>query len=695
MISTAEVARAGSEYPLLDRDLSWISFNGRVLQEAMEPSVPLFERLGFLAIFSSNLDEFFRVRVAGLRSLARLRKQRPGFDPVALLRSIHDTVHAQQEAFGAYFREHIVPELERAGILLINDSAVTADQGKFLRAFFEERVRPLLRPVLLDDGAALHLEDRAIYLVVELWPDTASSTDGQQPLYAMVPLPSPPLPRFVMLPADGDRRTVLFLDDVIRYNLAHVFPRFRVGATCAVKLSRDAELNFEKEFSGNVVSAMRNSLRKRATGTPSRLLYDLHAPPALVAIVKERFGLAQEDMMMGGRYHNLHDLRDFPRTDNAALFYPEWPPLAHPQLGRSASLIDAIAERDHAIFFPYQSYDSVVHFLREAATDPAVDSISLTVYRVSHDSPLLGALLDAAERGKKVRVFVEVQARFDEAANLDWAARMEAAGVITIYSIPGIKVHAKLALVTRREAGATRRYCYVGTGNFNERTATRYTDIGLFTADPRITIDVDTVFRHLAGEQPAPIFQHLLVAPYTLRKSLYRLIDAEIAAAAAGRPAGITLKMNALEDEDIIVRLYHASRAGVPIRLVVRGICRMIPGQPALSETAQARSIVDRYLEHSRIYVFHNGGSEKVFIGSADWMTRNLSHRVEVVVPLYDAEVRRQVRAVLDLQLSDDVKARIIDASCSNRYVPRVHGGSIRAQQATREFFVRLGEENR
>jgi polyphosphate kinase len=692
-----EVGVERAAYPFMDRELSWLSFNGRVLQEAMDPNVPLFERLNFLAIFSSNLDEFFRVRVASLRSLTRLKKKKVrklSLNPARLLREIHRVVHDQQQAFGECFRGQILPELERAGIRLVSESGITAAQAEFLRTFFAAHVRPLLNPVLLDEGDAPHLADRTIYLVVELWPIEWRSAATDTPRYGLVQVPSPPLDRFVSLPAERDCHAVLFLDDVMRCNLPELFPDFDVGNAYAIKLSRDAELNFDDEFSGDVAAAIRKSLKKRETGLPSRFLYDPQASYALISSLKDRFGLEDDDLVVGGRYHNLHDLRDFPRCGHEELSYPEWPPLAHPQLERSRSILDAIAERDQVLHFPYQSFDYVTRFLTEAAHDPDVEEIFLTVYRVSRDSPICHAVLNAAGR-KKVRVFFEVQARFDEAANLEWAARMEKAGVTTLYSILGIKVHAKLALVVRREAGKRRLYCYVGTGNFNERTALRYTDVGLLTSDPRITTDVETVFRYLAGEAPAPTFEHLLVAPFNLRAKLYQLIDAEIAAAAHGLPAGITLKLNALEDEDIISRLYDASRAGVPIQLIVRGICCMLVGVEGLSASVHGRSIIDRYLEHSRVYIFSSGGRERVFIASADWMTRNLSHRVEVAVPLYDAEVRRQVRTLVDLQLADNTSARMIDARGSNLYVPRAADPPVRAQQAARDFVTRLAEESR
>jgi polyphosphate kinase len=677
-------------YPLVNRELSWLAFSDRVLQEARDPSVPLFERLTFLAIFSSNLDEFFRVRVAYWRSLLRLKKKRVKQLPVSpsrLLREIHKEVHRQQEMFGETFRGQILPELERHGISLINESAA-APHHDFLAAYFRDSVLPLLRPVMLGHSSTPFLRNRGIYMVVELWPAESITVAAEAPHYALVEVPSPPLDRFVVLPGGGGR-IVMFLDDVIRHNLPLLFPGWEVGGAHAVKLSRDAELHIEDEFSGDLVEAIRKSLEKRETGPPIRFLYDLQASHTMVSYLKDLFGLEDEDLFLGGRYHNLHDLRDFPRFGLTDLSFEPWPPLPHPQLEGASSVLEAVGERDQLVHFPYQSYAYVVRFLTEAAADPDVLEIWLTVYRVSRDSAVLNALLRAAERGKKVRVFVEVQARFDEESNLRWAERLERAGVVTIYSIHGIKVHAKLALVVRREGGARRQYAYLGTGNFNEDTARFYTDFGLLTADARITGEVEQVFHYLAGTEANPRFQHLLVAPFGLRSRCSDLIEQEIAAARDGRAAGIVLKMNGLEDEEIIGKLYEAGRAGVPVQLIVRGICCLVPGIPGLSESIRARSILDRYLEHWRVYVFESGGEERMFLSSADWMRRNLSHRVEVAFPLYDPEVRRHLREALAIQLADNTKARIVDAALRNAYVPG-QDGVVRAQAATREAVRRL-----
>lgn len=680
------------DYTFADRELSWLSFNERVLQEAADPRVPLFERIGFLAIFSSNLDEFFRVRVASLRALLRLKKKkakRLAPNPRKLLRQIHAVVSVQQTRFGKIFQDAILPALREQGIFLVDETAVSEEHHAFLEAYFDTHVRPLLDPRrLAPHGQAVFLEDRTVYLLVEVWPEGDVGLDVQ-PDYHVVRVPSE-LARFVTPPATDGRHEVLFLDDVIRFNLPRLFPGRDPGRAYAVKLSRDADLYLNEVFAGDVVEAIRKSLSKRKTGAPARFLYDLNAPYGLVSFAREIFALEDDDLILGGRYHNLHDLHAFPRFGLDRLAYPRLEGLLHPVLGRASSVLGAVRAGDQVIHPPYQRYDPVVRFLEEAARDPAVEEIWITVYRVSGESAVLQALLDAAEAGKRVRVFLEVKARFDEAANLRWGERLEAAGISTLYSFADLKVHAKLALVGRREGTRVRYYAYLATGNFNEKTARVYCDHGLFTADPRIGEDVRAVFAYLSGENPSPTFRHLLVAPFTLRSALYDRIDREIAHAQAGRPAGMVLKMNSLEDTDIIRKLYEASNAGVPVRLIVRGICRLIPGVPGQSERIDAISIVDRYLEHARVFVFRNGGDDAYFLASADWMHRNLSRRVEVAVPVFDPGIRRQLGRILDLQWADTEKARILDAEMSNRAARATRGGGVRAQVAIREYLAGL-----
>lgn len=648
---------------ILNRELSWLAFNHRVLQEAMDPSVPLFDRLGFLAIFSSNLDEFFRVRVAALRSRAR-----GGGDQEAagLLRRIREVAVQHQEQFGAVFREQIVPALAADGIRLTDGSEAEGAYRDQLRDIFQEEVAPQLQPVVLRPDVSPFLRNRAIYLVVELLQRGSGGAGTVE--YGLVEIPSQRVPRFLSLDVADGSTSVLFLDDLIRLHLGELFPAHEVRAAHAIKISRDAELYLEEELADSVAEAVRRSLRKRESGLPTRFLFDKDAPGEMIEFLKECFGLAQADLVLGGRYHNLHDLHTFPRCGRSALASPPLEVLAHPALDQAGPLLDAVAERDFMVHLPYHSYGYVLRFLQEAAADPRVEELWITLYRVAPESEVVGALVDAARTGKRVTAFIEVQARFDEAANLAWAERLEAAGVRTIYSIPGLKVHAKLVLATLRDGSSQRALACLCTGNFNERTARIYTDHALLTGRPELAEEVGQLFRFLAGETPEPQFHHLLVAPRSLRPGLEALVQREMKHAAAGRAARIVLKMNSLEDPGMIEALYRASAAGVEVELIVRGICCLAAGVPGLSENISARSIVDRYLEHGRIFVFHNGGEELCYLASADWMVRNLSRRVEVAFPILDEQIRQEILDLLRLQLADNTKSRILDPEMQNHY---------------------------
>ncbi len=685
---------SSTEERYVNRELSWLSFNERVLQEAESAAVPLFERLKFLAIFSSNLDEFFRVRVASLRALLSLKKKKGKkrrFNPKRLLREIHDVALAQQERFGKAFREEILPGLVEAGIDLVDELGVPDEYHSTLEDYFIEHVEPLLEPTYLeDDGEPTFLKDHTVYLVVELQPGQDIAVGSSGPRLGLVEVPSPPLPRFISIPASDDRRYVVFLDDVIRHNLARVFPGQVVAGAYAVKVSRDADLYLDDEFDQGLKQAIKKSLKKRDTGIPIRFLYDMRSPHVMVNRLKAALGLQDEDLILGGRYHNLHDLFGFPVGEAAGRQDAPLPPLPHPVLDQAPNLFDVVSEKDRLLHFPYQSYDYAVRLLQEAAADPDVDAIWISLYRVARDSAVVEALIEAARNGKDVSAFVEVQARFDEELNLEWAERMERAGVRTLYGRQGIKVHAKLALIRRREGDASRLYALLATGNFNEKTARIYSDHGLMTADERLTEEVHRVFRILGGEDVEPDFEHLLVAPFHLRNRFNELIDSEIEAARAGRAAGITVKMNSLQDQGMIDRLYEASTAGVPIQLVIRGICCIRPGVSSLSENIDGRSIVDRFLEHSRIYLFHAGGAEVLYLSSADWMTRNLSRRVEVAFPIYDPDARAQLLHVLSLQLADNTKARIIDAEQGNRFVTAAGRPAVRSQIDTYRYLEEL-----
>lgn len=677
------------EYRYADRELSWLSFNARVLQEAADPSVPLLERVKFLAIYSSNLDEFFRVRVARLRSLADVDDGEAAASRFAhRLWEIRRMVTAQQERFGRIYRQGILPDLARHGLHILDDRSVDATQRDHACAYFTETLRPHIDPVFLDPDATEpevpFLENNTLYLVATLWP---LHVPAAHPRYVLVRVPAPPVHRFVEVPSE-DGRAFLFLDDVVRLGLPDLLPAYELGTAYAVKLSRDAELYLGDETEGDLVAKIRENLARRKTGPPCRFLYDPAMPFALSALLKTRLALADEDMVLGGRYHNFSDFLGFPpHADRGAdvewrgLYFEPLPPLDHPDLEDAPSILAAIAEQDHLLHFPYQRYDYVLRFLDEAARDEAVEAIWITLYRVAPDSGVTQALLEAARRGKRVVAFVEVKARFDEAPNLRWAQKLEAAGVHVLYSMPDIKVHTKIALVSRREGDGARLYAYLGTGNFNERTARIYADHALLTADPRLTREVRAVFGYLCGETETAVFEHLLVAPFTLRKGLYRLIDAEVAHARAGRRGALVAKMNAVEDEDVIDRLYAAIEAGVDVRLVVRGICRLVPEEEG-EQRPLVTSIVGRFLEHARIYRFHDDGNDHLYLASADWMTRNLSRRVEVAFPIYDDRLRRELDDILDLQLRDNTKARRLDTAQRNDY-HRPAGPPVHAQADT------------
>lgn len=662
-----------------NREISWLSFNERVLQEAADRRLPLFERLNFLAIYSSNLDEFFRVRVASMRSLMRLKRKsinKLDFNPGRLVKQITQIVTQQQERFGAILGNELLPALKEEGIHLLTEREVDEDQAAFLRSFFRETVQPLLQPAPLEDvGSAFFVKNRSIYLVTEFWGE-----EEYEPEYRLLEVPGS-LNRFVELPGAPPDRYVMFLDDVIRFNLDAIYGRREIGGTYAIKLSRDADLHLEDEFSGTLVEMIEKSLNKRETGAPSRLLYDLNMPFALAVKIKKNLDLKNEDMVLGGRYHNLNDFFSFPRFGKSHLVNAPMPPHAHPRLSRAPSIFDAVAGADQLMHFPYQSYEPVIRFFEEAAEDDRVEEICISLYRVARNSAITKALIRARENGKAVTAFVEVKARFDEESNLYWVDQMHQAGITVLYSIPEMetfKVHAKIAMVVRRERGERVRYCYLGTGNFNEKTARIYADEALLTADERLAKDVEQVF-HFLRTRETPSFEHLLVAPFTLRSSFNALIDKEIEEAKAGREAWMVLKMNSLEDEKIIRRLYKASNAGVNIEMIVRGICRLVPGVEGQSENIHVISIVDRFLEHGRAYVFHHGGERKMYLASADWMTRNLDRRVEVAFPVYDEAHRQTLMKMLKTQQSDNQKARLIDQAQSNPYV-RNDGPPVRAQ---------------
>lgn len=680
------------DFPLTPRDISWLSFNYRVLQEAKDPNVPLLERIKFLAIYSNNLGEFFRVRVANHRNLLRVgRKTREqfDFDPKMVLKQMTKIVNKHQEEFSEIFEKQIIPELAKHRIFIKRRLDLGKKQREFVENYFDQHMLPYVQPVLLMRGKVRpFLNNGALYLMVHLQDKVKVKA-----YFAIVKLPSDHLPRFIQLPSLNGRRELIMLDDIVRHSLSRMFPGYEILDTYSIKLTRDAELYIDDEFSGDLTAKIRNSLTKRHIGPPSRFVYDREMPQELLDFAIEIFNLKNEDKLAEGRYHNNFDFFQFPDFGLDHLKNKPLPPLKYKALEDAPDYFAAIREKDHMVAPPYHSYESVVRFFEEAAKDPKVTHIKITQYRVAKKSRIMNALMEAVQAGKQVFVFIEIKARFDEAANLKWGEKLEKAGIQVKYSMPGLKVHSKMALIRRQEENGLQFYTYLSTGNFHEDTAKIYGDLGLFTIDERLTMEVARLFRFLeSSSPPARPFEHLLVGQFNLRPVLEDLIDYEIERAKKGKPSGITLKMNGIHDIRMIKKLYKASQAGVPIRLIVRGICSLVPGVKGVSENIEAISIVDRFLEHARIFIFHNDGEEKVFLSSADWMTRNLSWRVEAIFPVYDEDVRRQILDMVDIQWRDNVKARIIDAEMKNEYRRDENDVLIQSQIETYFYFKRREE---
>lgn len=673
---------------LFDRELSWLSFNYRVLQEAKDPRVPLYERIKFLAIYSSNLDEFFRVRVASLRSLLTMKEKaakKLEFTPAELLKNIHKTVNAHQEEFGSIWRGQLIPELNAQNIHIVDHTNFPPEHLDFLQEFFNMNLLHLMQPMLLVKKKIMaFLQNRSVYMAVKMFPKQEEGEEAKQKRarYAVLDIPSDKVDRFIVLPEIDGKKYVMWLDDIIRLFLKDVFPGYDIDSAYSVKLTRDAELYIDDEFSGDLLEKIKKNLNKRKTGVPSRFLYDSEMPKDFLHFLRDAFDLKKEDIVPGGRYHNFHDLFSFPNLGSKSLEYEPMPPLQNGELNTSARpLFEIISEKDRMVMFPYQTYDHVIAFLETAARDKDVTSIRITLYRVASQSRIVQALIEAAEKGKTVTAFVEVKARFDEESNILSATAMEKAGVTVLYSFPGLKVHSKICLVERKEDGKAKRYCYLATGNFNEKTARIYSDMGMFTADRRLTAEVAKVFSFLSRSSKEESFKHLGVAPFNLREKLYAAIDREIANAKSGKKGAMALKMNSLEDKKMIRKLYEASKAGVEIRMNVRGICCLAPGVKGLSENISITSIVDRFLEHMRIYSFFNDGDPEVLVASADLMSRNLNRRIEVAFPIYDTELKKQVSDILELHLNDNTKARVINARQNNPFVQAAESDKpVRAQ---------------
>ena len=679
----------------IHRDISWLSFNYRVLQEAKDPNVPLLERLKFLAIYSSNLDEFFRVRVANHRNLLRVGKKtmrQLDYDPAAVLLKIQKIVSDQAIEFSEIFSKQIVPELKRNGIHLVMREELTQEQEAFVDTFFQENLLPFVQPVLLvKEKVRPFLNNAALYLAIVMKDKDDSSNQHH---YGIIKIPSDHLPRFIEIPTIQPGHELIMLDDIVRHSVMWLFPGYQILNTFSIKLTRDGELYIDDEYQGDLVKKIKSSLLKRDVGPASRLVYDKTIPTQFLQYLMNVLGVEKLGLFPEGRYHNNFDFFKFPSYGMSHLKDLPLPPMDYAPLAGPDSIFDVIRHSDHLIHPPYHTYEPVIKFFEDAAKDPNVTHIKIIQYRVAPNSRIMDALIHAVRSGKQVYAFIEVKARFDEEANLRWGEQLERAGIVVRYSFPGLKVHSKIALVRRLEDNKPQLYTYLSTGNFHEVTAKIYSDLGLFTADKRITSEVARIFSFLETVKlPNEDFKSLLVGQFNLRKSLIQLIDFEIAEAKAGRKGHIILKLNSLQDEEMIEKLYEASQAGVKIQLNIRGICCLLAGKKNLSDNIHAFSIVDRFLEHSRIFIFHHGGDEKIYLSSADWMERNLSFRIETSFPIYDKKIIAEIKDILNIQASDNVKSRSLRYNRINVYNYNDADLSIRSQHETYFYLKRKNEE--
>ncbi len=670
----------------MPRELSWLSFNARVLQEAADASVPLIERLRFLGIFSNNSDEFFRVRVAEVRRLIAVSSGDNKQQSKDLLVAIQKRVVELQKEFDRIYVD-IVRELAVHRIYLINEKQLDEGQANFVQAYFTNTVLPELEPILLRDGVNIPpLNDESLYLAVDI------KTGGEYQS-AVVEVPTDRLKRFLQIPPPRAQRGNVFivLDNIIR---AHLLQMFRgaieidsARAYC-FKFSRDAELAIDTGITQSLIDKMELSLKRRRKADTVRMVYDQKMPTRILDNLCSRFGFGKYDSLTaGGRYHNSKDFMDFPDIGARSLRFKPRTALRIERLDEKKSLFDSIRQKDVFLYYPYHPFDYVVDLLKTAALDPQVSKLKICLYRVARDSRIIDALVNAVQNGKKVLAVVELAARFDEEANINWAQRLTENGIEVIFGIPGLKVHSKLLLIERKEGNASRYYTHIGTGNFNEKTARLYTDYSLITYDQNVGKDVVNVFDFLQYNYKQPKYRLLLVSPHTARSGLLELIDKEIENAQAGYRASMTLKCNNLVDKQLVMKLYEASSAGVEIRLIVRGMCSLLPGVKEISENIQAISIVDRYLEHPRAYVFFNRGKPRYLIGSADLMTRNLDYRVEVLCPIYDVDAQRIIQDTLDQQWYDNARARVLDQNQTNSYVQtKKRATRIRSQDSIHRY---------
>lgn len=673
--------------PFLNREISWLYFNERVLQEAADETVPLIERIKFLSIFSSNLEEFYRVRVATLSRLSNLNdkaKALLGFNPKKVLNEIKNIVVKQERKFEQLFKATLINELAQNRIFILNETQLNVSRGEFVRNHFRDRILSNLVPIMIDPTRPFpELKDRYLYFFVRL---SRKSSDKHEK-YALIELPND-LPRFLVLPETNGLKFIILAEDIIKYCLDDIFYVFNydILEAFSIQLTRDAELDIDKNVSDKFVEELKASLDKRKKGKPMRLLYDVEMPFDMLSVLISKMKIDAENLIPGNQYHRFGDFIAFPNVGSPELEYKPNVPLKVHGLHRTESIFNKLQERDYVINLPYQSFDYIILFLREAAIDPKVTEINITLYRLAQNSRVINALINAVKNGKKVNCLVELKARFDESANIFWTNRLQEEGVNVNYGLTDYKVHSKICLVKRMEKGRAVYYANLATGNFNEKTAKLYCDHSIFTAKKEITTDLIKLFKALNKKTVIKGFKHLIVSPLESRTKFFLAVDREIKNARQGKPAYMILKVNSLADEGIVSKLYEASNAGVKIKLIVRGICSLVPGIKDFSENITVISIVDKFLEHARVFIFGNNGKEEMYLSSADLMTRNFEHRVEVGFPVLDEEVKQEIRDIIDFQLQDNVKARDITRLNNNKYHKNNLKVKIRAQVQTYNY---------
>ncbi|RED38583.1 polyphosphate kinase [Winogradskyella eximia] len=676
----------------INRELSWLKFNERVLQEAADKEVPLIERLRFLGIFSNNLDEFFKVRYATVKRIYEAGKggksELGGIKAGDLLEEITQIV-IKQQSYSLEILDEIEKELESENIYLINETEITEDHHDFIMNYFYQEISPALVVIMLNEDVALpELMDISAYLTVKM-----SNSNGKDQV-ALIEISSD-MDRFIVLPSKGNSNYIIMVDDILRYCLDDIFNIFTYDSISAhmIKITRDGELDFDSDLSKSFIDKLSESVKDRQSGAPVRFVYDKNIEEDTLNILLERMSIDEkESMIPGGRYHNRRDYMSFPSLGRTDLLYDKIKPLPVKGLNLEDSIFKTIAKKDYLIYTPYHTFSYIVKFLREAALDPKVKTIKITIYRLAQISHVASSLINAAKNGKKVTVSIELRARFDEAANINYAEQMQDVGIKMFFGVSGLKVHCKMCVIEREENNKLVRYGFISTGNFNESTAKIYTDFTLMTADSKILKDVNKVFDFFEVNYKVNRYKHIITSPHYTKSKIFALIDKEIETVKSGKPAYIRLKMNSISSYKMIDKLYEASRAGVKIQMIVRGLCCLVPGVKGMSENIEIISIVDKFLEHTRLYIFSNQNNPKIYISSADWMTRNIDTRVEVSCPIYDEDIKQELQHLFDICWNDNVKARIINETQDNTY-RRNNNPKVRAQFDTYKYYLNNLEE--